>query len=246
MTPDTAQTVPVTEETGNVRELITGARFVLFDFDGPICQLFPGSSAAENVAKDLVAWLERQGLKELLTEAEQGHPDPQVVLHAVNKRHPRSDLVDELMERLTQHELKAVDSAFPTPWADPLIRTWSAVGIRLAVAANNSPRTVTEYLHGRGLLECFTPHVYGRTNDLDLLKPNPHFLNQALRAMGAAPAAALMIGDTPSDFEAARRAGIPFLGYVRNEEKETLLREAGAEAVVSSLEPVLRQLRSEG
>ncbi len=242
MTPDTAQTDPVTEETGNVRELVTGARFVLFDFDGPICRLFPGGSV-EGVAKDLLAWLERQGLGELLTRREREHPDPHVVLHAVNKRHPRSDLVDELDELLTQHELKAVDSAFPTPWADPLIRTWSAIGTHLAVATNNSPRTVTEYLHGRGLLGCFTPHVYGRTNDLDLLKPNPYCLNRALRAMGAAPADALMIGDTPSDFEAARRAGIPFLGYVRNASKETLLREAGAEAVVNSLQPLLDMVR---
>lgn len=242
MTPDTAQTDLVREETGNVRELITGARFVLFDFDGPICRLFAGHSA-ENVAKDLVDWLERQGLKELLTEEEQSHPDPQFVLHAVNERHPRSDLVDELEERLTQQELKAVDRAMPTPWADPLIRTWSALGIHLAVATNNSPRTVTEYLRGRGLLECFTSRVYGRTNDLDLLKPNPHCLNQALRAMGAAPTDALMIGDTPSDLEAARQAGIPFLGYARNEAKETLLREVGAEAVVNSLEPILDQLR---
>jgi HAD superfamily hydrolase (TIGR01549 family) len=242
VTPDTAQTVPVTEETGNVRERITGARFVLFDFDGPICRLFAGLSA-EDVAKDLVAWLERQGLKELLTQREREHPDPHVVLNAVNKRHPRSDLVDELEELLTQQERKAVDSAFPTPWADPLIRTWSAVGTHLAIASNNSPRTVTDYLDGRGLLECFAPHVYGRTNDLDLLKPNPHCLNRALRAMGAHPDDALMIGDTPTDFEAARRAGIPFLGYARNKSKEALLRRAGAESVVGSLEPVLDLVR---
>ncbi|MET7572694.1 HAD family hydrolase [Streptomyces sp. NPDC005492] len=224
-------------------ELITGARFVLFDFDGPICQLFSGLSAAENVAKDLVSWLERQGLSELLTQRERQHPDPHVVLHAVSKRHPRSDLVEELEELLTQHELKAVDSAFPTPWADPLIRTWSAIGVQLAVATNNSPRTVTEYLHGRGLLECFTPHIYGRTNDLDLLKPNPHCLNRALRGMGAVPGDALVIGDTPSDCEAARRAGVPFLGYARNPYKETLLRRAGAEAIVDSLQPLLELVR---
>ncbi len=55
-----------------------------------------------------------------------------------------------------------------------------------------------------------------------------------------------MIGDAPADCEAAGRAGIPFLGYARNEEKETLLRAAGAEAVVGSLEPILIQLRGRG
>ncbi|WP_324783542.1 HAD family hydrolase [Streptomyces sp. H51] len=245
MTSDTAQTEPVTAETENLRELITEARFVLFDFDGPICRLFAGHTA-ESVAKELVDWLELQGLRELLTEEERVHPDPMVVLYAVNRRHPRSDLVTELEERLTQQELKAVASAMPTPYADPLIRTWTAVGGRLAVASNNSPRTVTEYLSVRGLADCFAPHVYGRTGELDLLKPHPHCLNRALNAMGAAPSTALMIGDAPTDFLAAERAGVPFLGYARNPYKERQLRDAGARTVVASLEPVLRALRGQG
>lgn len=244
MTPDTAQTEPVTAETEILRELITPVRYVLFDFDGPVCRLFAGHSA-ERVARDLVAWLERQGLRGLLTDEERVQPDPMVVLYAVNRRHPHSDLVAELEERLTQQELKAVTSAMPTAYADPLIRTWSAMGSRLAVASNNSPRTVTDYLTDRGLAECFTPHVYGRTGELDLLKPDPHCLNRALSALGASPSAALMIGDAPTDLVAAERAGVPFLGYARNDRKEKQLRDAGAQVVVSSLEPVLRVLRGQ-
>ncbi|WP_369247522.1 HAD family hydrolase [Streptomyces sp. R41] len=230
--------------TENLREVINRARFVLFDFDGPICRLFAGH-AAEDVAKDLVEWLERQGLRGLLTEEERFHPDPMVVLHAVNRRHPHSDLVAELEARLTQQELKAVPSAMPTAFADPLIRTWSAVGARLAIATNNSARTAASYLESRGLAECFVPNIYGRTQELHHLKPHPHCLNRALNALGAAPSTALMIGDAPSDFEAAQRAGVPFLGYARNESKEKQLRKAGAQAVVGSLEPVLRELRGQ-
>jgi phosphoglycolate phosphatase-like HAD superfamily hydrolase len=222
--------------------VITRARFVLFDFDGPICRLFAGHSA-EDVAKDLVAWLELQGLRELLTEAERVHPDPHVVLHAVDRRHPGSDLVAELEGRLTQHELKAVPTAMPTAFADPLIRTWTAVGARLAVATNNSARTVLDYVSRRGLDECFAPHIYGRTRDLHLLKPNPYCLNRAMSAMGAAPIASLMIGDAPSDFRAAQEAGVFFLGYARNADKAKKLRDAGAELIVESLEPVLRVLK---
>ncbi|MFJ4784226.1 HAD family hydrolase [Streptomyces sp. NPDC088794] len=244
MTPDTTQTELVTVETGNLRELITNARFVLFDFDGPICQLFAGHKA-EQVAKELVDWLAREGLHSLLTEEERSHPDPMVVLYAVNRRHPHSDLVAELEERLTQQELKAVVSAMPTAYADPLIRTWAAVGSRLAVATNNSPRTVSNYLTDRGLAGCFAPHLYGRTGELDLLKPDPHCLNRALKAMGAAPSAALMIGDAPTDLYAADRAGVPFLGYARNEYKFQMLKDAGAQNIVDSLLPVLRLLRDQ-
>ncbi|MFC7892458.1 HAD family hydrolase [Streptomyces sp. NPDC057381] len=240
VTSDTTRTAAVTDTT-RLGRLMGGARFVLWDFDGPICRLFAGHTA-EDVAADLVDWLGSRGLHGLLTETERESPDPHAVLRAVDRRHPRSDLVEELEERLTQEELRATASAMPTAYADPLIRTWTGIGVRLAVATNNSPRVVRAYLAGRGLLPCFAPHIYGRTQELRLLKPDPHTLVRALSAMGAEPSASLFIGDSPSDCEAARRAGVAFLGYARNDRKGKLLREAGAEAVVDSFEPLLRLL----
>ncbi|WP_238696931.1 HAD-IA family hydrolase [Streptomyces sp. E5N298] len=259
MTSDTDQTEPVSERAGQpgpseqseqfeqfeqserLRDLVVGARVVLWDFDGPICRLFAGYSA-DRVAGELVDWLEGLGLKELLTQEEQVHPDPHVLLGAVNRRRHRSDLVADFEERLTREELRAVATAWPTAYADPLIRTWSALDVGLAITTNNSPRVVSEYLATRGLLDCFAPHIYGRTQELHLLKPDPYCLNRALSAMGVAPAQALMVGDTTSDLTAARRAGVPFLGYGHNERKAKILQEAGAETVVHSLEPVLRLL----
>ncbi|WP_316959650.1 HAD-IA family hydrolase [Streptomyces sp. TRM68367] len=230
-------------DPAQLQQLITRARVVLWDFDGPICSLFAGHSA-EQVAMGLVEWLEGRGLHGLLTEHERDSPDPHVVLRAVDRRHSGSDLVAELEERLTTEELKAAPTAMPTEWADPLIRTWTAVGARMAVATNNSPRVVRTYLRSRGLEECFAPHIYGRTEDhLHRLKPHPHCLNRALSAMGSAPSDALMIGDSPSDVEAAGRAGVPFLGFARKEHKARVLRAAGATAVVSSLEPLLVTFR---
>ncbi|MGA5287460.1 HAD family hydrolase [Streptomyces pseudogriseolus] len=232
-------------EPNNLRNLIEGARVVLWDFDGPVCRLFAGHSA-ERVARDLVEWLEGQGLHGLLAESERESLDPHAVLRAVDRRHPGSDLVAELEERLTQEELKAAASARPTPYADPLVRTWTAVGARLAITTNNSPRVVKEYLTSRGLLACFAPHIYGRTQELRYLKPHPHCVHRALNATGAAPSTALLVGDTPSDYQAARAAGVPFLGYARNERKNKVLRDAGAETIVDSLEPVLKLVRESG
>ncbi|WP_443060432.1 HAD family hydrolase [Streptomyces sp. NBC_00459] len=245
VTSDTTQTELANENNSvidRLREPVGRARVVLWDFDGPVCRLFAGRSA-KLVAVELVEWLEGQGLHGLLTDEERASLDPQVLLRAVNRRHPKSDLADELERRLTQEELRAAPLAMPTPYADPLIRTWTAVGARLAVTTNNSPLVAREYLASRGLTSCFAPHVYGRTPELSRLKPDPHCLNRALNAMGAAPSSALMIGDAPSDFQAAQKAGVPFLGYARNEGKEKLLRDAGAETIVGSLEPVLKLLR---
>ncbi|WP_256727045.1 HAD family hydrolase [Streptomyces acidiscabies] len=246
MTSDTKQTDRAAFDsdvaTGKVEELIGRARVVLWDFDGPVCGLFAGHPA-EVIAAGLVERLELRGLRGLLDESEILSLDPQVMLRAVDRRRPGSDLVVELEEWLTKEELTAATSAQPTPYADPLIRTWIAVGTRMAITTNNSPRVVGKYLASRGLTACFAPHIYGRTADLQLLKPDPNCLNKALRAMGSAPADALMIGDTPTDLEAARRAGVPFLGYARSEGKGERLREEGAEVVVSSLESVLAAVR---
>ncbi|MGV4987544.1 HAD family hydrolase [Streptomyces sp. NRAIS4] len=223
--------------------LVTRARVVLFDFDGPICRLF-ASHSAERIAGELVDWLEERGLRGLLTEEESITPDPHVVMRAAGRLHPGSDVVAALEERLTAEELRAVTSAMPTPFADPLIRSWTAMGVRLAITTNNSPRAVMTYLRSRGLHDAFEPHIYGRTTDLDHLKPAPSVLNRALMAMDVEPEDALSIGDSPSDLEASRRADVPFLGYARNERKEELLRTAGAEMIVHSLESVLRVIMS--
>ncbi|MDH6489108.1 HAD family hydrolase [Streptomyces sp. SAI-127] len=242
MTPETTHTDPVTAETARLASLVASARYVLWDLDGPICGLFAGYPAHE-IAGQLVKKIKQLGMDSLLTAQERSSNDPHDALRGVHERRPGSDLVLELEEWLTRRELKAVGTAMPTPYADPLIRTWSALGVRFAITTNNAALAATAYVESRGLADCF-PHVYGRTPNLDLMKPNPHCLEEALKAMGAVPAATLMIGDAATDLEAAQQAGVAFLGYARNGGKEQILRDAGAEVVVGSLEQVLDVLHS--
>lgn len=240
-----AQTEPVTAETEPLRELIAPVRFVLWDLDGPICRLFAGHPAHQ-VAVDLVEQIERRGLRGMLTDKERRDPDPLAVLRSLGDRHPSSDLIADLEEWLTQQELAAVPKAWPTEYADPLIRTWSGRA-RFAVTTNNSALAAARYIESRELTDCF-PFVYGRTRNLDLMKPHPHTLRQALSAMGADPAHTLMIGDAPTDFEAARGAGVPFLGYARREDKLEELKTAGVvpHHIVSSMKRVLELVRDLG
>lgn len=256
----TKQTVPVAEETergresteqgpqsdaresGTLADLIASARHVLFDFDGPICRLFAGRPAA-GIAREQVEWLDAQGLGDILTAEERADVDPHAALRLLGRARPDTDLVAEMESRLTEQELRAVASAWPTEHADPLIRTWTAVGTRLAITTNNSAEAARRYIAGRGLSGCFEPHIYGRTKDLSHLKPDPYCLQRAMSAMGAAPGTTLMIGDAATDLVAARQAGVAFLGYARNEHKERVLRDAGAQQVTATLEPIIDILR---
>ncbi|MGX1475672.1 UNVERIFIED_CONTAM: HAD superfamily hydrolase (TIGR01509 family) [Streptomyces canus] len=239
MTPETTHTEPVTAELAS---LVSSARYVLWDLDGPVCRLFAGYPAHQ-IAGELVRMIDELGMGALLTEQERSSDDPHVALRGVHERHRGSDLGLALEEWLTRRELDAVAKAMPTPHADPLIRTWSARGVRFAITTNNAAVAAAAYIESRGLTDCF-PYVYGRTPNLDLMKPNPHCLEQAIKAMGAVPSATLMIGDTPTDLQAAQRAGVSFLGYARNEYKERLLKEAGAKVIVHSMHQVLSVLPS--
>lgn len=236
MTPDTTDLGQAVAVAARTERLITGATCVLFDFDGPICGLF-ASHRAHHIADRLIAWLAERDLDVPLDESER--QDPHAVLRLIGSTHPDERLVNELEQALTDEELRAVDSAAPTPHVDDLIREWSLRGVALAITTNNSPAAASRYVARRGLAPCFDRHIYGRTTDLDLLKPDPDCLNRALDALGADPAGTLMIGDTPSDLLAARNAGVSFLGYARDAGRAGRLRGAGAEAVVESLEGIL-------
>ncbi|MFK4099928.1 HAD family hydrolase [Streptomyces sp. NPDC019531] len=233
----------MTAETARLASLVTSARYVLWDLDGPICGLFAGYPAYE-IAEQLVGQIDALGMGSLLTEQERSSSDPHDALWGVHRLRPGSDLVLELEEWLTVRELEAVPKAMPTMHADRLIRTWWAHGARFAITTNNSARAAKAYIESRTLADCFA-HVYGRTQNLDLMKPNPYCLEEAIKAMGADPSVTLMVGDAATDLKAARQAGVGFLGYARNPDKDRILRDAGAEVVVGSLEKVLDALRGQ-
>ena len=222
-------------EREQLRDLVGRARVVLWGFDGTVCRLFAGRSA-EQAAVRLGTWLEAQGLPGLATD-DRGMLRPDLVLDALGAhRAPSSDLVAELEERLTEEEFRAVGTAMPIAHSDPLIRTWVAIGARMAITSNNSAKVMRAYLEGRGLLGCFAPHIYGRPHDFRLV--DPHVVSRVLNALGAAPSDALVIGGSRWHLLAAQKARVPSLGYANREDRAELLRQAGAEIVVNSLEPV--------
>jgi HAD superfamily hydrolase (TIGR01509 family) len=215
--------------------LVGSAKSVLLDFDGPVCNLFhsryPGGIAARlRTAHD-------KGRTLPLDE------DPQVVLAAAfdNPALVSDGTARRIEQALTEEEVTAAEGAYPTGYADGLIRTLHATGRGLAVTTNNSPESVERYLGARGLLKLFEGHVHGRFYDGGGLriKPDPDCLLRALESTGVAAEDSVMIGDAARDLVAARAAGVEFVGYARNERKERELREAGAAHTVSSLREVL-------
>ncbi|MFJ7948213.1 HAD family hydrolase [Streptomyces sp. NPDC096354] len=198
--------------------LFASAKYVLFDFDGPVCDLFSGHTA-KRVAEALAGELGLRGVDPAGVSEPVGERDPLAVLQAVARLYADPDLVGYLERRLTAEEVIATESAEATPGAELLIHTLRDEGYVLAVTTNNSATAVNRYLAGRGMADCFGRHVHGRVPDPALLKPHPHCLRRALESTGSAAADALMIGDSRADREAAQTLGIPFIGYAKNHRK---------------------------
>ena len=110
------------------------------------------------------------------------------------------------------------------------------------MTTNNAAGPVRQYLRAQGIEEFFD-HVVGRDpGDPLLMKPDPHCVNRAVGLAGVPAGNCLMIGDQPSDAQAARAAGVGFLGYAADLARAAALGAAGVENVVSSLEAVLKAL----
>jgi HAD superfamily hydrolase (TIGR01509 family) len=71
--------------------------------------------------------------------------------------------------------------------------------------------------------------------DVESTKPEPDLVHAALQKAGAEASEAVMIGDTPFDVEAAKRAGVPTITVLTGGFSEPELRDAGASSVFESV-----------
>jgi len=86
-------------------------------------------------------------------------------------------------------------------------------GFRLGVASNNDGALVAQ-LESTGLLDLFEPGALKDSGIEGTAKPDPELVLRAARALGAAPARCLFVGDVDRvDGAAARAAGTAFALY---------------------------------
>ena len=79
-------------------------------------------------------------------------------------------------------------------------------------------------------------------DDADASKPDPDIVLAAVEKLKSSPDACVMLGDTPHDGEACRRAGVAFVGVTCGGNDEATLRKAGARSVWRDPAEVLKHL----
>lgn len=216
-------------------EVLGRARAVLFDFDGPICSVFAGEPApgvARDLRERLAEWDVDVQLDDELAD------DPLEVLRAAVQFGDKvTRTADDL---LTGAEISAARSAEPTPGGVESMRACRAAGLRVAVVSNNSAAAVNEYLELHrlvDLVEVVVGRDYGKP---DLMKPHPKPIHDALKRLHIGPDVALLVGDSTTDVDASRAAGIACIAYANKPGKGQLL--AAADAQVDDMQVLAEHL----
>lgn len=128
----------------------------------------------------------------------------------------------------------------PVPGARELLLALRDRRIPFAIATAAKNRELEPLLRAGGISDL----VGARTtsSDVDESKPDPEVVVAALRKLGADPASAVMVGDTPYDVIAARDAGIACIGFTISGWSAKDL--AGCTAIFSGPAELARKLTS--
>jgi HAD superfamily hydrolase (TIGR01549 family) len=205
-----------------------GKRLILFDLDGPIA-LQPKSHKPARLDED-------ERYIQLLGDYPLTHPHELLVQLGEGK----SPVLQDVEKLVTSKERVSAETAILTPLAKEFVETLEQLHFLLAVTSNGSIDAVNRFL-AKNRVRSFGEHVYARTPDHILLKPDPDCINKAIAKTGVAASDSLMIGDSWSDVAAAKAAGVAFLGFAWTEAKKQELLEAGAQLLVDSWKELLHK-----
>jgi len=118
-----------------------------------------------------------------------------------------STLGKEITERRAEIFRERYQSTLgPFPKVRELLSRMRDDGLALAVATSAKREELTPFLEIAGVADLIEEAA--SSSDAKQSKPDPDIVEAALARLGLAPDAAVMLGDTPYDVEAALRAGV--------------------------------------
>lgn len=212
-------------------DLLDQAAALFLDFDGPVCSVFAGlpATVVADQLRTVLATTEHDDLPAPVATS----ADPFVVLeHAASLSEDDARYVEAAF---TAHEVEAVTTARPTEGAHELIQAWHDSGRPLAIVSNNSAAAISTYLDFHGIRALVDVVSARESADLRLLKPRPYLLNQAQRALAISADRCVFVGDSLTDVEAAKAAGVRMIGYANKPGKRERFTRAGADAITEVL-----------
>ncbi|MFC9846032.1 HAD family hydrolase [Streptomyces sp. NPDC060223] len=236
-------------EQEDLRQLLHSVDAVLFDFDGPLCDLFGKAPTAPIAEK--IKTMARHEWGTLDREVEDCHDSHGILQQLRNMLdgeaalHRSRAVLDRAHTIVTRYEYAAVNSAVQAPDVETLLDVLLDLRKRLVVVSNNAEEPIWQYLKRADLQSKFEA-VCGRdAREPRRMKPDPDVVLRGLETLdGLAPSRALLVGDQLTDLQAARSARVRFLGFTQNNKRRRQMNRNGADEVVASHAPVVAAART--
>jgi len=201
---------------------------IVFDFDGTLVD------ASDAICSSLHDVLSQHGLplpEEATIRAWIGRPLTEMFVSVDPEATPQR-LKQYVQEYRTFFFPRSAALTRPMPGAPDVLRSL-AKRCRFAIATTRKADGAVHILKALGMLDLFESIV--GLDEVSRPKPDPEPVLLALRNLGVAPAAAMMVGDTADDVAAGCGAGTLAVGVTTGAHGADRLREAGAHHVIASL-----------
>jgi HAD superfamily hydrolase (TIGR01509 family) len=147
-------------------------------------------------------------------------------------------LGEQLSDARGEEYARLIGEVAPLEGARELLEDLRGRGFTVVLASSSPQKELDHYLDvlgARELADCWTTD-----DDVEATKPEPDLVRAALDKAGTDEA--VMVGDTPWDVEAARKAGVETVCVITGGFSEQELLDAGAAAVFESVEDLRRHL----
>lgn len=220
--------------------VLAGGGPLLLDFDGPLCGIF-AQGRARSIAVELRTLLD--DLDVALPEVVASENDPLALLRWTAGL-GRESLTVAVDDALSAAELHAASTALPTPYAAEVLAAARQAKRQMAIVSNNSMPAITLYLDQHGLGPFFADIVGRPYGQPERMKPNPELILATARRLEAEPLTCVFVGDSTSDVEGSRSAGMPVIGYANKPGKARRLEDAGADVIITSMGELAAALRA--
>jgi beta-phosphoglucomutase-like phosphatase (HAD superfamily) len=219
-------------------EILSQARHLIFDFDGPICDL---TAAMPPRAVEQLRGILRADTADLPAAIAAISDPVEIIAQAVAISPALAARIDA---QLTNLEVAAARAARPAAYVHEALAACRDSWRTPAVISRHSGQAVSSYLDQRGLADQARNVTAIVTFPPGHLQTLPHLLEDAIHALDATPVDCALITATEEGIDTARGIGAQTIGYATTPATAERLTAAGAGTTIPSLADLTLRLRA--
>jgi beta-phosphoglucomutase-like phosphatase (HAD superfamily) len=220
-------------------EVLAGARFLLLDFDGVVCQLYASGSPARKETADRVRAVlaeHRVSLPDAIAETD----DPIAILASASTL--GNDAAAQADAVLGECELAAVPAAEPNGYVHDVVVSARESGRLVVVVSSCAARAVDAYLERASLTSLIGSTITRTSDDLRAIS-GAGLIARCFAFLGADPAECALVTARADLLEAAAAAELPAIAYQRDR-SEFGVPASRYQAALTSLADLVLRLRA--